>query len=166
MFRTALTAATVAAITTPTPGTITVDIGVSTSGSSIANSINVTPGDPADPTGDNFVGIEDLGVVLSNWNAGVSDLMWPEGTDPDLDGDGFVGITELDLILLNWHQNVTPGDLLSGDASGDGFVGFDDYVIINALWNTGTPPAVLVPEPVGIALLSLGTLALLRRRRA
>lgn len=30
----------------------------------------VSPGDPADPSGDQFIGIEDLNVVLGNWNAG------------------------------------------------------------------------------------------------
>ncbi|MEZ6193397.1 MAG: hypothetical protein R3C45_19170 [Phycisphaerales bacterium] len=34
---------------------------------------SVTQGDPlsGDPTGDGFVGIEDLNQVLGNWNAGV-----------------------------------------------------------------------------------------------
>jgi hypothetical protein len=35
---------------------------------------NVTPGDldVGDASGDGFIGIEDLGYVLGNWNAGVA----------------------------------------------------------------------------------------------
>ena len=39
----------------------------------------------------------------------------------DLNGDGFVGVDDLNIVLVNWNQNVTPGDLLSGDPTGEGF---------------------------------------------
>ncbi len=127
-------------------------------------------GDPrSDPTGDGLVGIEDLNEVLGDWNAGTAQGPWsyiPVGQSGDLDGDGFVGISDLDLLLVNWHLAVPAGDLLSGDPSGDGFVGLDDMNIVLTFWHTGTPPAVLIPEPAGLALLSLGTLTMLRRRRA
>lgn len=120
----------------------------------------------SDPSGDGFVGIEDLGIVLGRWNSGKTEQPWLEGTTADLDGDGFVGINDFNIILGNWHQNVGPGDLLAGDPSGDGFVGFDDMVLVNTLWHTGTPPSIVIPEPAGLTLLSLGTLAALRSRRA
>jgi hypothetical protein len=119
----------------------------------------------SDPTGDHFVGIEDLNEVLGGWNAGTPQGPWsynPVGLPGDLNGDGFVGIDDLGLILVNWHQNVTAGDDLSGDPSGDGFVSLDDMNILLTFWQTGTPP-IAVPEPAGVVLLSLGTLALLRR---
>ncbi len=83
----------------------------------------------------------------------------------DLDGDGFVGINDLNIVLGNWNQNVPPANPLA-DPSGDGFVGIDDLIAVLGNWNAGTPPnASAVPEPASIALLSVGALATLRRRR-
>jgi len=97
--------------------------------------------------------------------SGISITTSPGGNIPgDLDGDGFVGLNDLDLILNNWNQNVPPADPLA-DPSGDGFVGLDDLDVVLNNWNNGTPPpANTVPEPAGIALLGLGSLAVLRRR--
>ena len=83
----------------------------------------------------------------------------------DLDGDGFVGIADLNIVLGNWNQNVTAGDPLQGDPSGDGFVGIEDLNEVLGNWNAGTPPANAVPEPATLALLSMGGLAMMRRRR-
>jgi spherulation-specific family 4 protein len=86
--------------------------------------------------------------------------------DGDLNGDGFVGVDDLNIVLSNWNQNVTPGDLLSGDATGEGFVGVDDLNLILSNWNAGAPPTdgAVIPEPATLTLLTLGGLAILRRR--
>jgi hypothetical protein len=84
----------------------------------------------------------------------------------DLDCDDFVGITDLNIVLGLWNQNVTPGELLSGDPSGDGFVGIEDLNTVLGNWNAGIPPAAsAVPEPASLALLGLGGIAMLKRRR-
>jgi hypothetical protein len=56
---------------------------------------------------------------------------------------------------------------LDGDVNGDGFVGIADLNIVLGTWNNGTPPAgnSSIPEPASLALLGLGGLAMLRRRR-
>ena len=57
-----------------------------------------------DLDGDGFVGINDLNIVLSNWNQNV-----PPG-DPAADpsGDGFVGIDDLNEVLGNWNAGTPP----------------------------------------------------------
>ena len=57
-----------------------------------------------DLDGDGFVGINDLNIVLANWNLAV-----PPG-DPlaDPSGDGFVGIDDLNFVLGNWNAGTPP----------------------------------------------------------
>ncbi len=85
----------------------------------------------------------------------------------DYNDDGFVGIEDLNLVLQNWNATVTAGNKLLGDGTGDGFVGIEDLNEILGNWNAGTPPppGSVVPEPTTLALLGLGGMAMLRRRR-
>ncbi|GAB4111248.1 MAG: hypothetical protein Kow00105_19910 [Phycisphaeraceae bacterium] len=55
--------------------------------------------------GDGFVGINDLNVVLGNWNRNL-----PAGdmTQGESNGDGFVGIDDLNVVLGNWNAGVPP----------------------------------------------------------
>lgn len=86
----------------------------------------------------------------------------------DLDGDGFVGINDLNIILANWNQTVPPGNP-AADVNADGFIGIADLNIILANWNTGAPlppsASASVPEPASLAMLCLGSTALLQRKR-
>ncbi len=93
-----------------------------------------------DLNGDGFVGIQDLNVVLSNWNQGVI----PGNIPGDLDDDGFVGIEDLNVVLGAWNQTVALGDAMAGDPSGDGFVGIEDLNLILGNWNAGTPSGNLL----------------------
>ena len=53
-----------------------------------------------DFTGDGFVGVDDLNLILAAWNQSVTpgDLL-----SGDTDGDGFVGIDDLNWVLGNWN---------------------------------------------------------------
>ncbi len=58
---------------------------------------------PGDMTGDGFVGVDDLNVVLNNWNRQVDPL-----TNGDTTGDGWVGIEDLNNVLSNWNTGTPP----------------------------------------------------------
>ena len=57
-----------------------------------------------DLDGDGFVGINDLNIVLANWNQNVP----PGNPLADPSGDGFVGIDDLNEVLGNWNAGVPP----------------------------------------------------------
>jgi sialidase-1 len=58
-----------------------------------------------DLDGDGFVGINDLNIILSNWNQSVTPNDLQLG-DPS--GDGFVGIEDLNIVLGNWNSGTPP----------------------------------------------------------
>ena len=59
-----------------------------------------------DLDGDGFVGINDLNMVLGNWNQNVPPGDLSQG-DPT--NDGFVGIDDLNTVLGNWNNGTPPG---------------------------------------------------------
>ena len=59
-----------------------------------------------DLDGDGFVGIDDLNLVLGNWNQNVP----PANPLADPSGDGFVGIDDLNEVLGNWNAGIPPGN--------------------------------------------------------
>ena len=63
------------------------------------------PGSEGDFNGDGFVGIDDLNIVLANWNQNVSpDVL----SYSDATGEGFVGIDDLNIVLANWNNGTPP----------------------------------------------------------
>ncbi len=58
-----------------------------------------------DLNNDGFVGLDDLDIVLNNWNQNVTAGALTEG-DPS--GDGFVGLDDLDIVLNNWNNGTPP----------------------------------------------------------
>ncbi len=58
-----------------------------------------------DLSNDGFVGLNDLDILLLNWNTNVTAGAWNMG-DPS--GDGFVGLDDLDIILINWNNGTPP----------------------------------------------------------
>ncbi len=57
-----------------------------------------------DLDGDGFVGIDDLNLVLANWNQNVP----PANPLADPSGDGFIGIDDLNEVLGNWNAGTPP----------------------------------------------------------
>ena len=54
---------------------------------------------------DGFVGVDDLNIVLVNWNQNVTPGDKSAG-DPT--GEGFVGVDDLNIVLVNWNNGTPP----------------------------------------------------------
>ena len=59
---------------------------------------------PGDLNGDGFVGLDDLDIILTNWNQTVP----PGNPLADPSGDGFVGLDDLDIVLIHWNTGTPP----------------------------------------------------------
>ncbi len=53
---------------------------------------------------DGYVGLDDLDIVLANWNLAVP----PADPAADPTNDGFVGLDDLDVVLGNWNAGTPP----------------------------------------------------------
>ena len=99
----------------------------------------------------------DLNLYNPLWN--------PPG---DANRDGFVDDDDLSLLLSSWAQDAGWG---GGDFNGDNTVNDDDLSLLLANWSregsqSGTVgDSAPIPEPATVALLTLASAALLRRRR-
>jgi len=60
---------------------------------------------PGDLNGDGFVGLDDLDIILQNWNQTIP----PGNPLADPTGDNFVGLADLDILLNNWNAGTPPG---------------------------------------------------------
>ena len=54
---------------------------------------------PGDLNGDGYVGLDDLQLVLDNWN-----LTVPDGHPSDVNGDNYVGLDDLQPVLDHWNE--------------------------------------------------------------
>ena len=81
------------------------DLRVGTRFADVVSNASVTL--DGDLDGDGFVGIDDLNIVLGNWNQSVP----PANPLADPSGDGFVGIDDLNLVLGNWNAGTPPSDI-------------------------------------------------------
>ncbi len=80
----------------------------------------------------------------------------------DANGDGWIDDDDLSLLLANWQKDTDWGH---GEFSGEAPVDDDDLSLLLANWTGGPPAGITVPEPTALAILVLGALGLLGRRR-
>jgi len=90
----------------------------------------------------------------------------PEFILGDANRDGVVSAGDYAAVQANFGNAGVEGFLV-GDANGDGIVSAGDYACIQANFGNSAPAssAISTPEPMTLSLLSLGGLALLKRKR-
>ena len=84
----------------------------------------------------------------------------------DVNGDGRIDGADLSVLAGNWQASGGLG-LTDGDCNGDGCVNGGDLSLLAANWQfgAGSSAGYPIPEPVSGALLALGAVALVGRRR-
>ena len=81
----------------------------------------------------------------------------------DANRDGVVSAGDYSSVQANFGSTGIPG--IPGDANGDGVVSAGDYASVQANFGNTAPPAGAVPEPATLAMLGIGALAVIRRKK-
>jgi hypothetical protein len=137
---------------------------------------NVNFGTQKPATWFNIVG---LGDQESSYSAGyqvwVTDVTGIQ-VPGDCNLDGSINASDLAIMASHWDYTTT-GGWAAGDFTGDGLVNGDDLSLSASNWGYGPASSsatfaqalalttISVPEPTAMALLGIGAMALLRRRK-
>lgn len=139
---------------------------------------------PGDYDNDGTPDADDIDALFAERNAGTNDPYYEQTFDGlvndddavfwvtdesiahtffgDANLDKQVSLLDLDALGVNFGQ---PGGWAKGDFTGDGQVGLLDLDALGVNFGQSNAAPASVPEPTGLALLSVGALALLRRER-
>jgi hypothetical protein len=122
--------------------------------SNIANGLDPNWNDPNTTAPRAFTG---------DWTAEDYIVTFRGFTGGDATQDGNVSLGDIGIVAGNWNKNSQTW--AQGDFTGDGVVGLGDIGILAGNWGWTRPGGAPVPEPGTMALLALGGVALIRRRR-
>jgi hypothetical protein len=86
-----------------------------------------TLGLPGDLDGDGFVGINDLNLILTNWNQTVP----PGDALADANGDDYIGIADLNAVLGNWNAGTPPTDSANIPEPATGLICLTGLILVN-----------------------------------
>jgi len=118
---------------------------------------------PGDLNVDGFTGIDDLNIVLGEWN---TDGSGDPRSDPS--GDGFVGIDDLNNVLGDWNAGAAQGPWSysnpggqPGDLDGDDFLGLSDLSLLLENWHKNIPPGNPLADPSGDGFVGLDDMNIL-----
>lgn len=107
--------------------------------------------------------------LLQNWTVALTDV-GGGFLEADFNQDSVVDLLDLDILGSNWQTSGATG--ATGDANGDTVVDLLDLDILGSQWQQSSAAfeaalaASGIPEPSALALLGLGGLTMIRRRRA
>ncbi len=125
-------------------------------GGTVSGGVLQTDFVPGDLDLDGFTGLDDLDILLDQWN---TDGSGDPRSDPT--GDQYVGLDDLDILLDNWNAGTSQTAwefdpyAASGDVNGDGFTGLDDLDIVLINFHKNVTPSFEGPDFDGDGFISI-----------
>jgi len=105
---------------------------------------------------------EGLGAFSGNIRGTIYEVMFTGLTAGDANGDHRASLGDLCIMAGNWNQSGK--SWADADFNGDGTVSIGDLCMLAGNWGWELPGGAAVPGPATLSLLTLGGLAVVRRR--